>query len=151
MYELALYVHILCAMAWVGGGFFAQMLAMRVGRSPDPADLPRLAGQLGDVVGRVFIPASVLLFIAGLFMTTQRWAFQQTWISIAIVLWLASTLAGSLYLGPLAKRAAGQFETDGPTSVIGRAMIGRLFMLTRIELGVFAFIIALMVAKPNLG
>lgn len=151
MYEIALYVHILCAMAWVGGGFFAQLLVMRVERSPDPEEYPRLVHHLSFIVERLFIPASILLFVAGLFMTIQRWEFQQTWIAIAIVLWLGSTLAGSLYLGPMAKRGTALFEAEGATSIAGRALLSRLFLITRLELGVFAAIIALMVAKPNIG
>jgi uncharacterized membrane protein len=151
MYELAKYVHILCAMAWVGGGFFAQVLVMRVERSGEPAEFPRLAAHLSFVVDRLFIPASILLFVAGLFMTVQRWGFQQTWIAVAIVLWVASVLAGSLYLGPLARRGMAAFDAEGPTSTTGRALLSRLFLITRIELGVFAVIVALMVVKPNIG
>lgn len=151
MYEIALYVHILCAMAWVGGGLFAQLLVMRVQRSPDPEEFPRLVGHLSFIVDRLFIPASILLFIAGLFMTVQRWEFQQTWIALAIVLWLASALGGSLYLGPMAKRGTALFEIEGATSVAGRALLSRMFLITRLELGVFAVIIALMVAKPTIA
>lgn len=151
MYEIALYVHIVCALAWVGGGLFAQLLVMRVQRSPDPEEFPRLVRHLAYIVDRLFIPASILLFIAGLFMTIQRWEFQQTWIAIAIVLWLASTLTGSLYLGPMAKRGMALFDAEGPSSVAARAVLSRMFLITRLELGVFAVIIGLMVAKPHIG
>jgi uncharacterized membrane protein len=151
MYELVKYVHILCAVAWVGGAFYAQLLALRVSRSTDPGDLPKLGHNIEFLGTRVFLPASILLFIAGVIMTTQRWAFQQTWISIAIVLWLFSALIGSLYLGPRAKRVAKLFETEGPTSESGRALLARVFLVSRIELVSFLVIIALMVAKPGAG
>jgi uncharacterized membrane protein len=150
MYELVKYVHILCAVAWVGGAFYAQLLAIQVSRSPDPADLPKLGRHIEFLGTRVFLPASILLFIAGVIMTTQRWAFQQTWISIAIVLWLFSALVGSMYLGPSSKKVAKMFEADGPTSTAGRALLARLFLVSRIELVSFLVIIALMVAKPTL-
>ncbi len=151
MYELVKYVHILCAVVWVGGAFYAQILAIRSMRSDDPADLPKLGRHIEFIGTRIFLPASILLFVAGLIMTSQRWAFQQTWISIAIVLWLFSALVGSLYLGPRSKRVAEMFEAEGPTSVPARALLGRLFLVSRVELGVFAVTIALMVAKPTLG
>ena len=151
MYELAKYAHILCAITWVGGALYAQLLAIRVSRSPDPSDLPKLGREIAFLGTRVFVPASLLLLIAGLFMTVQRWAFQQTWISIAIVLWLVSALVGSRYLGPRAKRTADLFDAEGPTSVAGRSLLGRLFLVSRAELAVFAVVIALMVAKPNIG
>ena len=151
MYELVKYVHILCAVVWVGGAVYAQLLAIQVGKSTDPGDLPKLGRHIEFLGTRVFLPASMLLFVAGVIMTTQRWAFQQTWISIAIVLWLFSALVGSLYLGPRSKRVAQLFEADGPTSVAGHALLARLFLVSRVELVSFLVIIALMVAKPVIG
>jgi hypothetical protein len=56
-----------------------------------------------------------------------------------------------MYLGPRSKRVAQLFEAEGPTSVAGRALLNRLFLVSRVELVAFLVIIALMVAKPNLG
>ena len=151
MYDLVKYVHIMCAVVWVGGAFYAQLLALRVSRSPDPADLPKLGRNIEFLGTRVFLPASILLFIAGVIMTMQRWAFEQAWISAAIVLWLISALVGSLYLGPRSRRVAQLFEAEGPMSAAGRALLGRLFLVSRVELVSFVVILALMVAKPNLG
>jgi len=151
MYELVKYVHILCAVVWVGGAFYAQLLAVRMSRSSDPAELPSLGRHIEFLGTRVFLPASILLFIAGAILTAQRWEFQQAWISIAIVLWLISALVGSIYLGPRSKRVAQLFEAEGPTSTAGRALLNRLFVVSRLELVSFLVIIALMVAKPTLG
>lgn len=151
MYELFKYVHILCAITWVGGAFTLQLVAMRVVRSPDAGDLPKLLGHI-EFLGRfVLEPASVVLLLAGVVMTIQRWTFQQTWISIAVVLWLVSLAAGSLYLLPQSKRAKASFAADGPASAAGRAVVGRMFLVARIELATFLVIIALMVVKPTLG
>jgi uncharacterized membrane protein len=151
LYELVKYVHILCAIVWVGGAFYAQILALQVAKSSDPADLPKLGRHIEFIGTRVFLPASILLFIAGVILTTQRWAFQQTWISIAIVLWLFSALVGSLYLGPRSKKVAELFDAEGPTSTAGRALLGRLFLVSRVELVAFLVTIALMVTKPTIG
>ena len=151
MYDVVKYIHILCAVTWVGGAFYAQLLAIRVSRSPDPSDLPKLALHLEYLATRVFIPASVILFLAGLYMTTQRWAFQQTWVSIAIVLWLVSALTGAIYLGPRVKKIGLLYQAEGPVSVGGRALLDRVFLVSRLELVSFLVIIALMVAKPNVA
>jgi len=75
MYQLLLYVHIICAVIWVGGAVYAQLLAYRVARSPDPAELPQLARHIEFIGTRVFLPAALLLFIAGTAMTLQAWSF----------------------------------------------------------------------------
>lgn len=97
-----------------------------------------------------FMPASVLLLVTGLVMTIQAWSFQLAWILIALTLWLLSATAGAFYLGPRAKRAARLFEDEGPGSPAARALISRMFVVSRVELLSFVVIIALMVFKPGI-
>jgi uncharacterized membrane protein len=149
MYQLLLYVHIICAVIWVGGAAYAQLLAVRVNRSPDPSELPHLARHIEYLGTRVFLPAAVLLFVAGAAMTLQAWSFGQTWIAISVALWVLSAVVGAVYLGPRVKRAGELFEAEGPTSQEGRELINRLFLVSRLELVGFALIIALMTFKPG--
>lgn len=149
MYQLLLYVHILCAVIWVGGAFYVQLLAVRVSRSDDPMELPRMGRTIEFFGSRVFVPAAVLLFLAGAAMTVQRWSFGQAWILVAVGLWVLSAVAGAAYLAPRAKRAAALFDAEGPQSLDGRRLIGRMFLVSRLELVSFAVIIGLMVFKPG--
>ncbi|HEX7949085.1 MAG TPA: DUF2269 family protein [Candidatus Limnocylindrales bacterium] len=150
MYDLIKYVHVLAAITWVGGAFYAQMLAIQLQRSTDPDDIPKF-GRHAEYIGtRVFIPASIVLFIAGAILVAQRWSFSQAWVSIAIALWLVSVLMGALYLGPRAKRIGELFVAEGPSSTAARAMVDRLFLVSRLELVSFAVIVFLMVVKPGL-
>jgi hypothetical protein len=149
MYELIKYVHVICAIIWVGGAFFAQLLAVRASRSTDPTDLPKIGASIAYLGQRVFLPASILLFVAGIILVTQRWAFSNVWVSISMVLWLASALVGSLYLGPTSAKVGAMFAAEGPTSVAARAGLGRLFLVARLELVSFAIIVFMMVVKPG--
>ena len=149
MYDAIKYVHILAAIVWVGGAFTVQLLAIRAERSPDPADLPRLGREIAVIGQRVFLPASLILFIAGLILVSQRWAFTQLWVSLAILLWLASALTGALYLGPRSGKIGKLFATEGPSSVAGRALLGQVFLVSRLELVSFAVLVFLMVFKPT--
>lgn len=151
MYDVLVFVHVLAAIAWVGGAAFSQLLAIRAERSTDPADLPRLGHSLEYFGLRYFMPVSIVLFVAGLIMTAQRWGFDQAWISISMLLWFGSVLAGALYLGPKSKRVAELFEAEGPTSDAARSLMRRLFLVSRLELVSFAIIVALMVFKPGAG
>ncbi len=148
MYQLLLYLHILGGVIWVGGAVAIQVLAVLVGRS-DPAQAPALARHF-EALGRwLFLPASLVILVSGAAMTIQAWSFGQVWIAMSVSLWVASALAGALYLAPRAKRAAAAFEADGPTSATGRKLIGGMFVVSRLELVSFAIIIALMVFKPG--
>jgi uncharacterized membrane protein len=149
VYQLLVYIHIVSAVIWVGGAFFSQLLAIRAERSTDPTDLPKLGNQISFLGMRVFLPASIVLFIAGVVMVAQQWSFGQLWISVSMGLWIVSAVVGSAYLGPRSKRVAQLFEAEGPSSPAGRALLGRLFLVSRLELVVFAVVIALMVFKPG--
>ncbi len=149
MYRFLLLLHVMAATVWVGGAVVVQLLGVRVQRSADPTDLPRLARHVEAVGNVAFVPAAVLLLLSGAVMTAQVWAFSQTWILIAIVLWLLSAVAGGVYLAPRAKRVVALFEAEGPTSVTARRLMARLFVVSRIELASFAVILALMVYKPG--
>lgn len=149
MYQLLLYVHIVAAVIWVGGAFAIQVLAFMVSRSEDPMELPRLGQRLEKLGTWVFMPAAVVIFVAGAAMTIQRWGFGQAWIAVSVGLWVLSAVAGAAYLGPRAKRAAALFEAEGPASPAARQLISRLFVVSRLELVSFAVIIGLMVFKPG--
>lgn len=126
-----------------------QVLAVRVSRSDDPAEVPWLGRHLEALGTFVFVPAAALLLLSGLVMTAQAWEFGQGWIVASIALWLLSAVAGALYLAPRAKRATKLFESEGPTSPAALALTERLFLVSRLELISFAIVIALMVFKPN--
>jgi uncharacterized membrane protein len=149
VYDVVKYVHILCAIIWVGGAAYSQVLGVLVARSPDPTDIPKLANNFAKIGTMVFLPASLLLFLAGLFLTINRWSFQQTWISIAIALWLVSVIMGAVYTGPRLPKMASAFETEGPTSGTGLGILRRILLVSRAELVMLFVIVGLMVFKPT--
>ena len=77
----------------------------------------------------MFLPASILLFMAGAAMVAQQWSFGQTWVAVAIGLWILSVIAGAIYVGPRTKKIAELFEAEGPTSTAARALLSRVFRL----------------------
>jgi uncharacterized membrane protein len=149
VYRFLLLLHIMGAVVWVGGAVAVQILGVRVERSDDPSDLPRLARHVEALGNVAFVPAATLLLVTGGVMTAQAWAFDQVWIMIAVVLWLVSALAGAVYLAPRAKRVVALFEAEGPASVAARRLMSRLFVVSRVELLSFAVILVLMVYKPG--
>lgn len=149
MYQLVLYIHIVCAVIWVGGAFAGQALAVQISRSGDAMEMLRFGRRLETLGSYVFMPVAIVLFIAGTWMTIQRWSFGDVWVAVSVGLWVLSAVAGAAYLGPSAKRAVALFEAEGPTSAAGRQVIARMYLVSRLELVSFAIIIGLMVFKPG--
>jgi uncharacterized membrane protein len=145
-YEFLLFVHIAAAAIWLGGAFTFQMYGLVVRRGGDPEEMARFAGRAGWLSERMFVPASLVVVLAGVgLMIDGNWDWDQLWVIFALVTFAASFLTGLLVLGPMAKR----IPVVGPTTPAGQALIQRLFSILRVDLAFMYAIIFAMVVKPT--
>ncbi len=145
-YELLLFVHIAAAVIWLGGAFTFQMYGFVVRRDGDPDELARFAGRAGVLGERMFVPASLVVILAGIgLMIEGSWNWDQLWVIFALVTFAASFLTGLLVLAPMAKR----IPVVGPTTPEGQALIERLFTILRIDLAFMYAIVFAMAVKPT--
>jgi uncharacterized membrane protein len=115
-------IHLLAAVTWVGGSTALQVIATRVQRERDPQRLAEMAGHFEFVGNRLFLPASLLLVILGVWMVliSQAWNFSQLWVELAIAMFAYSFVSGAFYLGPRVarlKRIYAEQGTDAPEAV----------------------------------
>ena len=147
-YEFLLFVHISAAMIWLGGAFTFQMYGLVVRRGGDPEEIARFAGRAGMLSERMFVPASLIVILAGIgLMIDGDWDWGQLWVIFALVTFAASFLTGILVLSPIAKR----IPQVGPTTPEGQALIQRLFSILRVDLAFMYAIVFAMVVKPTAG
>ncbi len=145
-YEFLLFMHISGAVIWLGGAFTFQMYGFVVRRGGDPEELARFAGRAGVLAERMFVPASLIVILAGIgLMIEGSWDWGQLWVIFALVTFAASFLTGLLVIGPMAK----QIPVVGPTTPAGQALIERLFTILRIDLAFMYAIVFAMVVKPT--
>ncbi len=145
-YEFLLFVHIAAAVIWLGGAFTFQMYGFVVRRGGDPEEMARFAGRAGSLAERMFVPASLVVILAGIgLMIDGNWDWGQLWVIFALVTFAASFLTGVLVISPIAKR----IPTVGPTTPAGQALIERLFTILRIDLAFMYAIVFAMVVKPT--
>ena len=145
-YEFLLFVHITCAMIWLGGALFLQIYAIAVTRGGDAQELAQFADRAGRLGERVFMPASLLVVLAGVgLMIEGSWDWGRLWVVFALVTFAASFLTGALVLGPMAKKLA----VVGPATPQGQELIGRLFTISRVDLIFMYAIVFAMTVKPT--
>ena len=119
-YEFLLFVHITAAVVWLGGAFTFQMYGFVVRRGGDPEEMARFAGRAGSLAERMFVPASLVVILAGIgLMIEGNWDWGQLWVIFALVTFAASFLTGVLVLSPMAKR----IPVVGPTTPAGQALV----------------------------
>lgn len=149
-YELLLFVHILAAVVWIGGAASLQVLAIRAERSPDGGRVANIATEAEWVGSRIFLPASIVLLLAGIGLTLEGdWGFTTLWVLLGLIAYGLSALTGSLFLGPESGRIGKMIAEVGPQDPEVIARIKRIFLVSRIELVVLLFIVFDMTVKPG--
>ena len=145
-YEFLLFVHIAAAMIWLGGAFTFQMYGAVVRRGGATDEIARFAGRAGVLGERMFVPASLVVVLAGIgMMIDGNWDWGQLWVVFALVVFAASFLTGLLVIGPMAKR----IPVLGAATPAGQEQIRRLFTVLRIDLAYMYAIVFAMTVKPT--
>jgi uncharacterized membrane protein len=143
--------HVLMAITWVGGAITLQVLAIRIASSNDAEQLRDYSGHLEFVGTRVFMPASLVLLGLGIWMVidSPAWTFGQFWVLAALAMFAFSFVSGAFYLGPKSGQLKRMFAEHGADAPGARELIGRLFVVSRIELALMVLIVFDMVLKPG--
>jgi uncharacterized membrane protein len=145
-YEFLLFVHVACAVIWIGGGFVFQVYGMVELASGDRAAIARFAGNVGRIGERLFAPAALVVVLAGIgLMIDGDWPWGRLWVVFSLVTFIGSFLLGVLVLGPTAKR----IEVVGPETAEGQSLIRRVFSLLRVDLLFLFAIVFAMTVKPT--
>jgi uncharacterized membrane protein len=152
-YEFLLFFHIAMAVIWVGGGAMIQFFALRVMKATDPMRMAEFGQDIEWISTRVFIPASLLAVVSGVWLVIDSdfWSFGDDWIVIGIILFAITFLAGALFFGPESGRLGKLAETEGPTAPVVQQRMQRLIALTRADLMLLFLIIFDMTTKPAWG
>lgn len=150
LFEALKFVHVLAAVAWVGGAILSQaQVAWVQGKGAQAfADLIDFQAWLST---RYFAPLAVVVVLAGIGMViVSGYNFTDTWIVIGIVLFLVTMFTGMLYLGPQSEKIKEALGPGGERDAALQARIDRVTLATRIDLAVLVLVIADMVIKPGL-
>ncbi len=114
LYDWLLFLHVLAAMVWVGGGVMLAVIAARVLRDPDPAAVGRFTGSLRVIGPLALAPATVAVLGLGigLVVDTDAWDFGQLWVQLGLGLFAAAFLVGAVWQSRTALAAARAAERD---------------------------------------
>ena len=149
-YELALFLHILAAIVWIGGAIAIQILAIKVVGRDDAAEITRFTSDIESVGLKVFMPSSLVVLLAGAWMVHDGpWELSHTWVAVGLGLYLLSFLTGMGFLGPESGRISKLTAEHGAEHPEVLRRIKRIFLVSRIELVWLLAIVALMVFKPS--
>ncbi len=144
LYIVLKYLHVLVAIAWLGGAFGVILLgtlAVRHRETENVVTISRLTERLAKMI---FLPASVIMLILGASMVWINWSFGDAWIVIGLIGVVSTGLIGGMVLTPLVQKIG---ETKDPEQALAlgkkfyRSALGDQFLLW--------VIVWAMVAKPT--
>lgn len=144
--QFVLWIHILAAASWFGGGVATQLGGQIFASEPDAsrAGWYRLVVRLGQIL---YTPAAVVVLITGVLLVTgsEAYGFGSTFVSIGFLAVIVGAGLGMAVYGPRSRAASAALES-GDTSGASAA-IARIRQAGLLELGLLAVTIASMVWK----
>ncbi len=146
-YEALKALHVLAAAIWVGSAVASQIYAVRARRRSN-ADLFNFGDDAEYFGNRFLIPSSLIVVLTGFGMAADAdYSLGEFWLSFAIAGFAFSFILGAGFVGPTLKKVRLAREAGDEEAGVG--YIGRIFMLSRIELVVLILIVLDMVIKPG--
>jgi uncharacterized membrane protein len=151
LYEFLLFIHIGATVVWVGAGVFGIILALGYDADGDSAAIERLLKDNERLALRLFVPASLTVFLLGiaLVIESDAWSFDQLWIVIGLAGFATTFCTGLFVLKPVGDRIAGQMERDGGMTPSTLVEVKKLLVKARADYFVLAVVIFDMVVKPT--
>ena len=148
-YELWLFLHVIGAIAWVGGAGVIQVFGVLTKRAADPAKTVFFIRNVSLAVMRVFLPASLLVLVSGIGLTeTSFWNWDEPFVALGLLLWAAVSLVAFGYLARAMGNAGAQLAADGPSPALG-LRLRNLVWLSRVLLASLVLVVYLMTVKPG--
>lgn len=149
LYKILVFIHVFAAIVWVGGAFYFQVKIAQLQRAEDMQGFLQLGRDAEHFGQRLFMPASVVVLLAGIAMVWYGPYAFEPWIALSLAGIVATALTGSLFLGPQGGRIAalaGEKGIDDPEVAAAR---DRLILVARIDYMVLVAVVGLMVFKPG--
>ncbi len=142
-------VHVVFAVAWVGGGVLLTILALRAQRESEPTGLVTVARQAAFAGEKIFAPAGLVVFLMGIaMMINTDWGWGTFWIDAGLVGYALTFITGIAVLSPLARRINASAEQNGPEHPETIALIDRILLIARFDIAVLVLVVVDMVTKP---
>jgi uncharacterized membrane protein len=117
-----------------------------VRRGGHPGEMARFAGRAGVLAERMFVPASLVVVLAGVgLMIEGGWDWGMLWVVFALVTFAASFVVGLFVISPMAKKLGAV----GPATPAGQALTQRMFAVLRVDLSFMYAIVFAMTVKPT--
>ena len=148
-YSLFKFLHVMSAIAWLGGGltFFALSLMYEMRK-----DFPSLNSAVNHVAflgPRWFVPTSLLTLVFGVITTLLGNLWGEAWVVLGLVGFAGTFSTGLFAMKPLSEAIAAHNAAGRPD--LAAPLGARIMQISKFDYVLMALVIAVMVLKPTWG
>ena len=143
-YTMGKYLHVIVAIAWLGGAFGVVLLGHLAARAGDGERLIWVARMTETLAKLIFMPASLVMLLLGLWLTWLDWSFAEAWIVFGILGVVMTGAIGGRFLTPMVKQLA-TLEAGAQRD----AVAVKFFNTAKADLIMLFTIVWAMVSKPQ--
>lgn len=146
-YDIFKFLHVMTAIAWVGGGLVLFVLGISAQRRNDPAVLAQVANHSAYLGLRWFVPASLLTLVFGGIVATLGGEWVDAWVVLGLLGFAGTFLIGLLIIKPTSEEA----ERLGAAGNVSEALAagGKILQVSKFDYTLLVLVIADMVLKPS--
>ena len=149
-YTVLLTLHILCAVAWVGGSVMLQVIGQMTRASGDRRrmhEFAQLAGKLGAVM---FAPLSVGVLLFGIFLVSKAgYDMSDGFVGVGYLGFVVSLILGMTFYPRAGRKREEIAGSDGIESDAYLANYMRIANVSLVETTVLLIVVICMAIKPG--
>ena len=146
-YSIFKLLHVLCAIAWVGGGLTLLVASMLASRAAQPTTLFGILDMMNQLGKTWFIPASLLTVVFGAITATFGGMWTQLWVIVGLAGFASTFLTGLLLIEPTGRKIGAMMEAGNTEAALAAGR--RLLTIGKFDYTVMLVVIIDMVLKPS--
>jgi uncharacterized membrane protein len=139
-------LHVISAVAWVGGGLTLLVSAIFNVRDHGPAEAIRAAQSMGSLALRWFLPASGLTLVFGIITTFLGNLWGEAWVILGLIGFAATFLTGHFILRVKSMRMEALMKDGREDEAVAEGL--SLLRVGKFDYTVVLLVVADMVLKP---
>lgn len=147
-YEIFKFLHVVFAIAWLGGGLVMVVLAIAA-YGKDPAESLRIIKNVLYLGNRVFLPSAAGALVTGILMSVvapiSLWG--QAWLILGLLGWATTFTIGNWFIRPRAERLVALEAKEGASANV-LALSQEMLSIAKFDYIMLFTIVADMVIKP---
>lgn len=133
---LAWVLAVFSVVVWLGGATTSQVIIARAWAKGHDDDAFRFVSTLRWLIVSVYIPAAVVLALAGVVLLAEYDAWSEPYVLPALVVWLIPVVVGAVYSLPEYGRLVEAIDIGESTESEMKTRLRRLVLVNRVELGI---------------